>query len=190
MIRRCTKTTSEDYANYGGRGVAVCDEWIEPNGKGWNCFKKWAMENGYKENLTLDRIDNNGNYCPSNCRWITRAEQNRNKRNNIIVDGVVLQDLALKEGICHETLRRRYHKGIRGDELLKKTKWRYVLVEDKELPLKEFAKEYGFNIQGIENAFNRGTLTKYLIKHGMEMTKANSVRAYRKERGNNELVSQ
>ena len=77
MKTRCYNPNFMYYCNYGGREITICDEWL-------NDFKKfydWATSNGYKEGLTIDRINNDGNYEPSNCRWVTRAEQNRNKRH-------------------------------------------------------------------------------------------------------------
>lgn len=78
MIYRCTNPSFIYYKEYGGRGIKVCDEWL--NNK--ESFYQWAMNNGYKEGLQIDRIDNNGNYEPSNCRWTTREQNNKNKRNN------------------------------------------------------------------------------------------------------------
>ena len=81
MKRRCFNPKSKMFSYYGGRGITVCGAW-----KGaFLPFYKWAMENGYKDNLTIDRIDINGNYCPENCRWVTKQEQQYNKRNNILI---------------------------------------------------------------------------------------------------------
>ena len=81
MKSRVLYVKDKDYYNYGKRGIKVCEEWLN----NFDEFKNWAMENGYQDNLTLDRIDNNGNYEPGNCRWATNIEQQRNKRNTIYV---------------------------------------------------------------------------------------------------------
>lgn len=85
MIERCYNKNDKSYYNYGGRGITVCDEWREKP-DGINNFFNWAKSSGYDENnkdLSLDRIDVNGNYEPNNCRWVDRYVQANNKRNNI-----------------------------------------------------------------------------------------------------------
>ena len=77
-IKRRTLNPKHNYYNdYGGRGITICDEWLDVQN-----FYNWAMSNGYEENkgLSIDRIDNGGNYCPENCRWTTQTIQNRNQR--------------------------------------------------------------------------------------------------------------
>ena len=69
MFTRCNNKNHKQYKNYGARGIQVCDEW-----KDFVIFYEWAIQNGYNDNLTIDRIDNDGNYCPENCQWITLSE--------------------------------------------------------------------------------------------------------------------
>lgn len=83
MKSRCYNPNFTDYKNYGARGIKICDLWIGNNG--FKNFYKWAMASGYKEGLTLDRIDFNGNYEPSNCRWATMREQQNNRSNNLLL---------------------------------------------------------------------------------------------------------
>lgn len=80
MLKRCNNPNHKDYKSYGGRGIKVCNEWAN-NTDGAKNFYKWAYENGYTDDLTLDRIDVNGDYEPKNCRWIPRKRQEWNKRS-------------------------------------------------------------------------------------------------------------
>jgi hypothetical protein len=86
MKSRCYNKNILNFINYGGRGIMVCEEWRN----NFESFLKWSMENGYQDDLLIDRIDNNGNYEPTNCRWTTRKEQNLNRRNNrlVTIDGI------------------------------------------------------------------------------------------------------
>ena len=84
MLRRCEDEKNKYFYNYGGRGIKVCDEWHD-----FETFAKWAIGHGYSNELTIDRIDNNGDYNPYNCRWSTKIEQENNKRTNrkVTIDG-------------------------------------------------------------------------------------------------------
>lgn len=111
MKKRCYLKTHIHYKNYGGRGIKVCEEWKND----FMSFYNWAMNNGYKEGLTIDRIDSNKDYCPKNCRWITYKEQQNNKRNNHIVTyknkEYTISELANEKNIKYDILLYRINKG-------------------------------------------------------------------------------
>lgn len=119
MKRRCQNPNAPEFENYGGRGIRVCQEW-----EGYEAFKEWALYAGYERDLTLDRIDVNGDYKPSNCRWVSMMVQQQNRRNNIWIDdhkgGIVLSELARQTGLNYGTLWRRYRRGARSIEALTK----------------------------------------------------------------------
>lgn len=81
MKTRCYNKNYSLYHRYGGRGIKVCDEWRNS----FENFREWAMNNGWKEELSLDRIDNDGNYEPNNCKWSTVLEQSNNRRTNRLI---------------------------------------------------------------------------------------------------------
>lgn len=81
MYCRCYYKSTNQYKNYGGKGIKVCEEWKHI--EGFVNFYNWAMANGYRDGLTLDRIDNEKNYSPQNCRWVTYKQQCRNRTNNV-----------------------------------------------------------------------------------------------------------
>lgn len=110
MHERCEYEKHPQYHNYGGRGIAVCDEWSE-----YIPFAKWAFRNGYSEKQSIDRIDPDGMYEPSNCRWATAKEQQNNKRTNRIIvyreQEYTLTELAEKIGMNATTLKERLNFG-------------------------------------------------------------------------------
>ena len=85
MKSRCYNKNNPRYASYGGRGISICDEWLNPN-SGFENFHNWAMANGYADELTIDRMNVNGDYCPDNCRWSDQETQKNNQRKTVWVE--------------------------------------------------------------------------------------------------------
>ena len=128
MKERCCNPNSKSYKHYGGRGISVCEEWTNS----FAAFKAWADSTGYRDGLTIDRIDCSGNYEPSNCRWATSAEQNRNySRNHFITyrgETKCLCDWADEFGINRSTVLFRLNSGKSLDEVFcpedgRRTRW-------------------------------------------------------------------
>lgn len=107
MKDRCYNSNSSCYKEYGGRGIEVCNKWLNS----FENFYDWSMANGYKESLTIDRINVNGNYSPDNCRWSEQVEQQNNKRNNHLItyngETKTLSEWAKELGIDRVTLSAR-----------------------------------------------------------------------------------
>ena len=120
MYCRCFYPATHGYERYGGRGIKICEEWINNP----NSFYDWAINNGYKKGLTLDRIDVNGNYEPSNCRWVTKEIQDNNKRTNRKItykgETKTLSQWAREYNINIVTLSDRLKAGLSIDEALNK----------------------------------------------------------------------
>ena len=110
MKTRCYKQSNKDYKHYGGRGIIVCAEWKND----FAAFFKWAKENGYSDDLTLERKDCNGDYCPNNCMWVTIQEQQRNKRNSRRIthnnETRTLAEWAQFVGVSRKTMEYRIKK--------------------------------------------------------------------------------
>lgn len=111
MKARCFNENNKAYKNYGGRGITVCDGWKND----FAAFRDWAMANGYREDLTLDRIDVNGPYSPENCRWATPKEQGNNRRNNRIITyngkSQTMAEWADELGTTKDVIYRRLWRG-------------------------------------------------------------------------------
>ena len=101
MLKRC-QPSNRAARRHGKRGIRVCKEWQE-----FAPFKSWALTNGYGPGLSLDRIDNNGNYEPTNCRWATAKQQARNRRSSVIIEGKTLAEWAEQSVVDYPTLRHR-----------------------------------------------------------------------------------
>jgi hypothetical protein len=110
MRRRCRDPRNSRWAHYGGKGVRVCTEWEE-----YVVFRAWALSNGYTDELTIDRIDVDGDYCPENCRWETpKAQANNVSRNHIIrFEGrdYTMSELADHLGLTYSALQHRIERG-------------------------------------------------------------------------------
>lgn len=111
MVDRCKNPKHKFYHRYGGRGIYVCDQWKE-----YEPFARWALKSGYKEGLSIDRIDNDGNYEPSNCRWVTMKKQHNNTSQCkfYTINGVrkSVSEWAEEYGICHGLVLHRLARGL------------------------------------------------------------------------------
>lgn len=123
MKSRCyNEKDTEHYKRYGARGVSICDEWRNS----YEAFRDWALSNGYHDDLSIDRIDVNGNYEPSNCRWATNKEQQNNLRTNRVVtingENYTVAQLANKYSAPYRKLLYQLNKGCNAEELVKYAK--------------------------------------------------------------------
>jgi len=150
MKDRCFNPRSRHYHRYGGRGITMCKEWVED-------FAKFASDVGKQpEGMTLDRIDNNKGYEPTNVRWVTRLVQANNRSTNIVVthDGLTMtiSDWARYKGWKLGLLTSRWKKGLRGEELFADPKYergKLVEFEGRRLPLNEWAKVLRISYQTL-----------------------------------------
>lgn len=113
MKERCSNPNTKDFALYGGRGICVCPEWAGEDG--FQNFFDWSMKNGYRDDLTIDRINVNGNYEPSNCRWASATQQANNRRSSrlISIDGETktLAEWCKQYGMNYYSVYYRIEKG-------------------------------------------------------------------------------
>ena len=120
MIGRCERPSQKGYARYGAKGITVCSEWRHD----YVAFRTWAYKNGYRDDLTIDRINGNLGYCPENCRWATKKDQNNNRRGNrlLTVHGITksIAQWAEETGVNQFTLYDRQENGWSEDEMFAK----------------------------------------------------------------------
>ena len=109
MRRRCTDPSNKRWEQYGGKGITICPEWND-----YSQFREWAINNGYAENLTIDRIDINGNYCPENCRWADAKTQANNCSRNHIIEfnkkKMTMSEFADYLGLSYSALQHRIER--------------------------------------------------------------------------------
>lgn len=121
MRTRCHCKGFDHYDRYGGRGIKICEEWD----KCFPAFRDWALSHGYEDGLELDRIDNDGDYCPENCRWATRIEQMRNRSNTVMyeINGEVkpFVEWCNIYGINYKLAHARYKRGWSTEEIFDTT---------------------------------------------------------------------
>ena len=158
MKQRCSNPNNRKYPRYGARGIAVADEWLD-----FKTFERWALANGYKKYLTLDRIDTDGNYEPGNCRWVTQSVQQNNRNNNRIISlegkEYTLAELARRYELNPATLTQRLDNGMPVKEaVLKRINFDSILIEIKgeTKPLVEWCEQFDLPYKTIYARIHRG----------------------------------
>lgn len=120
MKERCNTPSATGYEIYGGRGIKVCPEWRDS----FEAFQDWALANGYRDDLTIERNDTDGDYCPENCRWATQKEQQNNRSNNRLLTHngktMTITQWAEATGLHRPTITRRLKRGLTVEESLRK----------------------------------------------------------------------
>lgn len=153
---RCRNPNVTSYHLYGGRGIKVCDEWMS-----YEAFALWALENGYNDSLTIEREDVDGDYCPSNCSWISKGDQARNRRNNrkVTINGVTKTgaEWARMLGMEKHAFNDRIDSGMTPEEAFKKKpRSSKVMFEGELLTITEIAKRTGVNYRTLVSRLQRG----------------------------------
>lgn len=163
MKARCNRKTHPQFNNYGGRGIKLSVEW----NNSYSVFKEWALNNGYLNNLSIDRIDNNIGYSPCNCRWVTSKIQNNNKRDNIIIDNrsltIKCEELGIDPRLIQARIREQgmsFNKAIQTPRNFRLYK---ILYQNRVYNLKDLC---------VELRLNYDTVYKRIKKYGWELNKA------------------
>lgn len=169
MKQRCSNYENTRFDSYGGRGINICDEWLN-----FEVFYEWSMQNGYSDLLTIDRIDNNKSYHPNNCRWVDNKIQCNNRNSNIIVEyegnEITLKQFSEKIGIDYSVINARYNRGDRSIERLCRpigkgrnnkgiSNHKSKLTENQVIEIKKMLK---VNIPGSEIS-NKLGVSKYVV---------------------------
>lgn len=159
MIRRCENSNDSAYHNYGARGISVFEEW-----KDYLTFEKWAISSGYNDSLTIERKDVEGNYCPSNCTWIPKSEQSKNRRCNhyVMYEGkqYTLTEICKLFGLDRENVRYQENRIGNAEEainyiLRRKEKYgrckEMVTLDGQTKSLKEWCETYGISQRTVKD---------------------------------------
>ena len=169
MRDRCYNPNRSNYKRYGGRGITVCDEWMNTecyfgkSTKGWITFRDWALNNGYNDNLTIDRIDVNEGYSPDNCRWVSlKAQANNTRRNHLVTYKGKTQTLAQwcdELGLEYGTAQSRIHKLHWTIERTFETKenpnCKMIAYKGETKSLMSWCKELGLNYRLTQDRLNK-----------------------------------
>ena len=154
---RCYNPNDKGYKNYGERGIAMCDEWLND----YKSFESWSMNNGYQDNLTIDRIDVDGNYEPSNCRWVDVKTQANNKQNTNYLTlfdvELPIQYWAELCGVSSHTLNNRKKRGWSDDEILNGKEF-YIEYDHNHINLHELSNLTGISYDVLYKRYKQGTL--------------------------------
>lgn len=156
MKQRCFNYTNPKYKRYGGKGVSICPEW-----EVFHNFEKWALSNGYEQGLTIDRINNDGNYEPSNCRWVNQKVQQNNRSNNKLIDykgeRYTLAQLSRKTGVMEGTISQRLDSGMNvNDAIANNLHMNYVIQGNENISLRSLCKEKELPYKTIHARVSRG----------------------------------
>lgn len=180
MLERCDNSNRNDRKYYHDKGITVCEEWRD-----YKKFEEWSFDNGYADNLTIDRIDENGNYEPNNCQWITMREQQRKKLGNIWIEyngeTKILTDWAREYGINRATLQSRLEMGYTFDEALKK-KPRInrtsivVSYNGEEMNITQLSEKLGVSVSLISKELKKGIVIEEVIKHAIEVSRKRNLK--------------
>ena len=154
MKKRCNNRNNPDYHSYGGRGIKYCPKWERFEGF-WE-----DMKDGYSSDLTLDRIDVNGDYCKENCRWITLKEQENNRTNNKIINykgkDLTLSQIADITGSNYNSIQNRLRKGISIEEAVNIPLQEQITYNGVTKSVSEFAAERGMTYHQLKKRLMRG----------------------------------
>lgn len=163
MKSRCYNNNSVNYKYYGEKGVTICDEWL----LSFENFFDWAINNGYNENLTIDRIDSEKEYSPDNCKWSTKKEQcyNRSMSVKLTLNGrtMYMTEWAEELGIDKKTLSWRYKNGWSDEEILSNKKDIILTYNGESKTLLEWSKQTGIKKSTLWYRYNKGWEVKDIL---------------------------